>query len=55
MAELDDQDRGDEIPKNDPRDEEKGAKGLDSLYPPLRGWIALHGDSKGCAGSGQAT
>jgi hypothetical protein len=46
---------GDEIPEDDPRDEEKGAKRLGSLYPPLRGWVALHWDSKRCAGSGQAT
>ena len=46
---------GDEIPKNDPRDEEKGAKGLDRLYSALRGWVALHGDSKRCCGSRQAT
>jgi hypothetical protein len=43
------------MPKNDPWDEEKGTKGLDGLYPPLRGWIALYGYSKRCAGSGQAT
>jgi hypothetical protein len=46
---------GDQIPTDDPRDEEKGEEGVDGLYPPLRGWVALHGDRQRRAGSGQAT
>ena len=37
------------------KDAEKGAKGLDSLYSSLCGWVPLHGDRKRCANSDQTT
>jgi hypothetical protein len=32
---------GSQLPKDDSRDGEKGAKGVVSLYPPLRGRVSL--------------
>ena len=45
---------GTQISENDPGDEEQGKEGVDGLYPPLRGWVALHGDRKRFTGPGQA-